>query len=224
MAAKNAKPLVVAEGDVVGSEPIRDQTFTVGLDERAGLGGDGLVEFNFGVEVSAIEEDFVEAGIAEGALECLLAARVFVGGGFPSATNAFRSGGFLFDSNGFTDGLGGGMSGAPYVVLGALVDGEVVEVVEVLTPGGSVALESLQRKLLRLRMRIAQRNRCEGFHGGVWIRAETRQLGDGGGGQSSNFRRGQSQETREFRESGRVGAPTKFQSTLHRLVMELTIH
>jgi hypothetical protein len=83
---------------LLGSEPIREQTFTIGLDERACPGNDGLV--------STIEEDFVEAGI-----------------------------------------------------------------------------------LLCLRMRIAQSNRSEGFYGSDWIRAETRQLADGRGGQTSDFRR-----------------------------------
>jgi hypothetical protein len=43
--------------------------------------------------------------------------------------------------------------------------------------------------LLCLRMRIAQSNRSEGFYGSDWIRAETRQLADGRGGQTSDFRR-----------------------------------
>jgi hypothetical protein len=160
------------------------------LSELAGLIGfpssEGFVEFDFGVEVSAIEKHFVEASIAESALECLLAARVFVGGGFASATNAFMPGAFLFEPDGFADGLRGGMSRTADVILHALVGGKVVEVLEVVTGGGSVPFESLQRVLLCLRMRITQGNGSEGFHGGLGISAERRQLSDGGGGQTAN--------------------------------------
>src|SRR5258708_6672686 len=117
MSAENAEAFVVAVSNAVGGEPVGDEAFAIGLDECAGPGGDGFVEFDLGVEIAAVEEDFVEAAVAEGALEGLLAAGVFFGSGFASAADTFVAGSFVFESDGFANGLGGGMGGATHVVF-----------------------------------------------------------------------------------------------------------
>ena len=78
VAAENAIAFVVAVGDVVRAEPVGEHSLVVRLDEGPGLCGDGFVEFHLGVEVPAVQGDTVEAGVAEGALEGLLAAGVLV--------------------------------------------------------------------------------------------------------------------------------------------------
>src|SRR5437660_342591 len=78
VSAKDAEALVVAVGDVVGGEPIGDDAFAIGLDQSSGFGNDGFVKFDFGIEITPVEEDFVEASIAKGALESLMTAGVFL--------------------------------------------------------------------------------------------------------------------------------------------------
>src|SRR5438876_11061131 len=89
VSAKDAEALVVAVSDVMGGEPVGDDAFAIGLDQSSAFGSDGFVEFDFGIEVTPVEEDFVEASIAKGALESLLAAAVFLGRSLSAAADAF---------------------------------------------------------------------------------------------------------------------------------------
>src|SRR6266436_4965053 len=71
MSAQDAKAFVVAVGNAMSGKPVSDEAFAIGPDESAGPGSDGFVEFDVGVEIASVEEDFVEAGVAKNALEGL---------------------------------------------------------------------------------------------------------------------------------------------------------
>ena len=167
VAVEDAIAFVVAVGDVVRGEPIRNKALAVRLHQGAGLGGDRFVQFHLGVEVTAVEVDFVEAGVAEGALESLLAAGVFLGSGFTSAAEALVAGVFLLKAHGFANGGSGGVGGAADVVFGADVVGKVVEIGEVRSRVVSEGLEGLEGVLLDLRVRITQGDGKKGGDGGV---------------------------------------------------------
>src|SRR5438093_242071 len=135
VSVENAEPFVVAESGAVGGEPVGDETLAIGLHEGSGLGSDGFVEFDLSIEIAAIKKHFIKAVIAKRALEGLLAARVLLGGGFASAAGAFVPGAFPFEADGFADRGGSGMSGAPHVVLGVLVAGQIIKVLKMLPRG-----------------------------------------------------------------------------------------
>ena len=65
----------------MSAEAVRKHSLVVRLDEGAGLCDDGFVEFHLGVEVPTAQGDTVEAGVAESALEGLLAVGVLVWSG-----------------------------------------------------------------------------------------------------------------------------------------------
>ena len=156
VAAENPEALVVAIGEVAGGQPVGDQAFAVGLHRGTRFGDDRLVEFDFGIEVPALEEHLVEACVAKGALESLLAPSVFVRRGFAAAPNALVPGAVLFEADGIANGFGGRMGGAADVVFDPRILSQIVQVVQMVAGGGAVGLESFQRVLPRLWMRVTQ--------------------------------------------------------------------
>ena len=224
MTAQDTEAFVIAVSNAVGSQPVRDEAFSVRLDQGAGFGGDDLVEFNLGVEVPALEEYFIEARVAERALEGLLASRVFLGGGFTAAAGAFVADAFLLKTDGFTDGFGSGVSGAPHVIGRAFVFSEVVEVVQVLSRGGSVGFERLQGILLSLWMRIAQGGWRQGLHGGIRVSAEGRQFADGRSGKTANLGRWHREQAHQLRQGTCISTAAQGESALHGLMVDLLVH
>ena len=128
VAVENTEAIVVAVGDVFLSEQFRDAAFALGLDEGAVFGTDGFLEFDFGFEVSAVEADFIEAGIAEGSLKGAHGPGVFVWGEAAAAATAGVDRLGVADTHGFADRGAGAEDAALYVVF---FDGVFVEVAQV---------------------------------------------------------------------------------------------
>ncbi len=224
MAVEDAVALIISVVDVVGDEPVGDDALAIGLDEGAGFGGDGFAEFHLGVKVAAVEIDLVEAGVAEAALEGLVAAGVLFGGGLAPAAKAFVAGVFLLETHGLTDGGGGGVCSAADVVFNTGIVGEIIEVGQM--SGGVVAktFECFERVLLNLRMGVAHGDGQQRGDGGHGISAEGRELGDGRGRQAADFGGGEAQELEEFRQDGGISAAPEFERALDGLVMEVAVH
>ena len=161
MAAENAIAFVVAVGDVMGAEPVGEHSLALRLNKGADFCNDGFVEFHLGVEVPALQIDAVEAGVAEGALECLLAAGVLVRRGKAAATRAAVLCIGCLKADGFTNGTGSGVGGPADVIFLSFIGGEIVEIMQVLAGGGAIALECFQGILLNLGIRVAKGERCQ---------------------------------------------------------------
>ena len=183
MAAEDAETFIVAVRYAMNREPIRDQAFAVGLNNRAGEGRNRFVELDFRVEITPLEEDFVKAGVAERALEGLLGSIVLLDGNITTTPGATLARAFLLQSNGFSDCFRSGVGGAARVILHPLIKRQVVQIMQALSRGAAVEFEGLERVLLCLRMRIAQGGRNERLHSQARIRAKRGKFANPGRGQ-----------------------------------------